>query len=636
MARALLLAVLFVVAGLAGCLVPGGGSGRSGDLVRIVAFAPDQSLFEQEPNDAADVFAALADTRFEYTHNSDAVDPDDVTVAYTDEDGRDREVPLSRFTDLDEVGRGDKVVITDALLTSRMDITHGDDKLASRGGPALDWLEAGGYPLPFAMRGGLAVWDLDGRLDLDAGFDAIEVVSEDERWTTTCEPSPDDPDGYCQPQTQSSMVTTTTRFTDALAQGQSELDGTLKLDSVGSALQPELLLGMTGLFSADATFNVHLKESSTDPEDEGMDADFGFSVEAQADGDGSLRFRFDRDGALDTVGGEGELDASGSVTSWDDEHPRSAGYSPGDVDDFDVHFPYEETSVPFGDNPVSFVAQALSDLWRMDLAPGDEFTFSTKGLFGEDGENDMGFPTVSIAIRVVELAEKEVEAGTFDALRVETSTVIEVPDAGTFERFELPTFTTWVDDDSGLPVAVEESVGYHLDQADFAPLFAKASEWDEGTSATGPQELHVDLDGRTLMELQDYKDGFHMAPMASVIVPMMSLLSPAFGFFFGVPFGGFGGYEDGGDYGYDEPAPYGQDAPMVSFYAQPEGEGGRVVVVRAGPGVPWTDLGFVGDAACMAPYGGDVEAGQEITCMSDGEVRIVHWPSNTLLFVGQV
>lgn len=632
MRRALLLAVLLMTTGAAGCLVPGASGDRTGDLVRIVTFLADGSAFEDEPNDASDVFAAIADTRFEYTHTGGAVDPDDVTVDYTDEGGRDRSVPLSDFTDLGEVGRGDKVTITGALLTSRMEIQHGDDTLASRGGAALDWLEAGGYPLPFAVDGGLAEWDLSGGVDLNAGFDLLQVVEDSTWYDYVCEEGEPGEAPDCHD--TETPYQSTVRFTDALAQGNTDLDGVLRLESLRGGATPSVELGFDGTWLLDGLFNVHIFESSTRPDDdETTDADFGADLDGKAVGDGLLRLGFDRDGAWTRVGSEGTLDLSGRVTVWDEEHPRSEGYTPFALDELDQDFPYDEHDVPFGDsNPVAFVAQALSDLWRMDLAPGDEFLFSSRALNEALGE-DRDLPVLSIAIRVVEAAEKEVEAGTFDALRVETTTVIEVPVDGPFERFELPTLTTWVDERSGLPVAVEQHMEYGFDQADFAPLFAKIEEWDEGVRVTAPEELHLDLAGRSVAELRDHEKGLRMAPMAAVLMPMVVFGGPA-GWF--VPFG-FGFPYGGGEHSYESPPDVDsitieRPPPNIAFSSQSTGPGGTVTVIQAEPGILWDDLGVDGPLCSPPPADEYASAGDQILCTMDGRITITHWPTGFVLF----
>jgi hypothetical protein len=514
MARALLVATCLLLAStLAGCAILDGGADRKGDLVRIVVLDVDPDDFEDDVNDAADVFAALADTRFEYTHDQDTMDAGSITVEYTDEGGRGRTAPLSDFTEAATVGKGDKVTIDGVLLTSSMKLTHGGDTLASRGGPTVNWLEAGGYPLPLALDGGLAEWDVDGDFQLDGEMDRLEVVDGETDYDYAC-----DAEGQCS--YQETPYTSTLRFTDATADANADLDAKLVLDSVGTSSQPALELGMAGTWVMDALFNVHVYDDST-LDEEPVEADYGFDLDLTATGDGALTLRFERDGSLRAAGAEGDLDVEGSMTVWDDEHAREEGYSPEGLDDIDFHAPYEEEEVDLDHNPVAFVAQALADLWRMDLAPGDEFHFTTGDRFGED------MPRASVTIRVISEARKSVPAGTFTALRVETTSAIDVPvDGAAAERFELPTLTTWIDSESGIPIAVLQEMAYDYDQDDFAPLFAAAESFDDDMTITPPEVLHIGLDGRTLMELSEWKDGMQVAPMASVLMPLVLFASP--------------------------------------------------------------------------------------------------------------
>lgn len=514
MARAFLVACSIVLASaLAGCAVLDGGDGRTGDLVRIVVLDMDPQAFRDDVNDAADVFAALADTRFEYTHDAATMEASAVTVEYVDEGGRDREAPLSDFTDAATIGRGDKVTIDGVLLTSPMTVRHGGDTLASRGGRAVDWLEAGGYPLPLAINGGLAVWDVDGDFALDAEMDALEVRDEEVDTDYAC-----DPEGECS--WQETRYNSTFRLTDAVADAQADLDATLRLDSIGSSAQPAVQLGLDGDWVMDALFNVHAFHDDS-PDGEPTEADYGFELDLTATGDGALTLRFERDGSLRAAGAEGTLDVEGSMTVWDDEHTRDEGHSPEGFDDIGFHAPYEEEAVDLDDNPVAFVAEALADLWRMDLAPGDEFHFSTGDRLGE------GMPSATVTIRVISEARKSVPAGTFTALRVETTSAVDVPVEGeATERFELPTLTTWVDAESGVPIAVLQEMAYDYDQDDFAPLFAAAQSLDDGMAITPPEVLHIGIDGRTLMQLEDWQDGLRVAPMASVLVPLLLFAAP--------------------------------------------------------------------------------------------------------------
>lgn len=642
MARGALAACTVLLAStLAGCALIDGGDGRTGDLVRIVHLDFDPDGFNDDVNDAADVFAALAETRFEYTHGDDTMDTAGITVEYVDEAGRDREVPLSDFTAADTIGRGDKVTIDGVLLTSAVKVRNGGDALAARGGPAVDWLEAGGYPLPLAMSGGLAVWDVNGDMVLDAGMDALEVVQEQTDYDYVC-----DEQGECF--SQETPYTTTTRLEDAAADATGDLDAELRLDSVGTALQPALELGLDGTWLMDALFNVHVLESSTRAGDEGTDADFGFDLDLTADGQGAITFRFERDGSLRAAGAQGDLDVEGSMTVWDDEHSRAEGYSPGGLDDIDFHAPYEEEDLHLGNNPVAFVAQAMADLWRMDLAPGDEFHFSTGDRFGED------MPTAAVTIRVISEGDKKVPAGTFKALRVETTSVIEVPLEGQApERFELPTLTTWIDTDSGVPVAVLQEMEYDYDQDDFAPLFAAAEGFDDGLTITPPEVLHIGLDGTTLMELDEWKSGLRIAPMASVLMPVLTFASP----FASAMFYPIFGYGFGEAYAEDEYSEF-ERAPDVAFSTDETRD--RITVVVAEPSLVNGDYEFrpsrdvryahngnaglfsteaaAGDWHSFGPFGDAFEAGDfldfctTLPTTSGTTVSIMHVWSNTLVY----
>ena len=607
MARAALAAAsTLLLAALAGCVLQGGGDGRTGDLVRLVDFAATPEAFG-DANDPTDILAALADTRFVYTHDDEPVDAGDVTVGYTDESGRERSVPLSTFTSQGEVGRGDRVTITGALLTSAVEVRHGDETLASRGGPAQDWLQAGGYPLPLALGGGLAVWDLDGGVELDAGLGLFEVVEDRESYA--CD------ENGCEPTTYQSTL----RFSDGSMDGDARLGGQLRLEAIRGG---DLELGLDGTLAANVLANLHIFEQSTDPEDEGVDADFGFDLDLDAVGEGLLRLRLD-DGALTAAGREGELRVSGRVAAWDDEHPRSEAYSPANLDDFDFSVPYEEQDLPFPDNPSQPIAQALRDLWRMDLAPGDEFRLAT--------EDSGDFPRFTLTVRVVDEVRKEVEAGTFDALQVESTAAVSFPYEGGRESFDLPMLTTWIDTGSGLPVAFEETFAYDYDEQDFRPILAFIE--DEDAQVTGPEDLHVRLQGHPTAELSDYEKGLHVAPMASLLLPLAGMGAPV------LPFSPFGGMFYGDGY-YDEdyPSPAEPVEPMpsdrpprIAFQADPTGPGGRVTVIVAEPGIQWWDLAFDG-GGCLPPFEGEVEGGDVVLCSMDGRLVISHLPSNTILF----
>lgn len=587
MARALLVACSLLLAStLAGCAILDGGSDRTGDLVRIVVVDVDPSDFQDDVNDAADVFAALADTRFEYTHDKDAMAAADITVEYTNEAGQERTAPLSDFTGSATVGRGDKVTIDGVLLTSAIKLTHGGDTLASRGGPTVNWLDAGGYPLPLAINGGLAQWDVDGDFKLDGEMDFLEVVDQETDYDYVC-----DAEGNCD--SQETPYTSTLRLTDATADGNADLDAKLVLDSVGTSAQPALELGLQGTWAMDALFNVHAYDDSTPGEDP-VEADYGFDLDLTATGDGALTLRFERDGSLRAAGAKGDLDVDGLMTVWDDKHARDEGYSPEGLDDIDFHTPYEEEAVDLDQNPVAFIAQALADLWRMDLAPGDEFQFSTGDRFGE------GMPMASVTIRVISEARKSVPAGTFTALRVETTSAIDVPvDGSAPERFELPTLTTWIDSASGVPIAVLQEMEYDYDQDDFAPLFAAAESFDDDMAITPPEVLHIGLDGKTLMELEDWKDGIQVAPMASVMMPLVLFASP-FASWMIYPMFGYGMGMGMGEAYPDEPADYA--APDVAFSTDEARD--RITAISTESGLtanefafkPSRDLRFARDA----------------------------------------
>ena len=551
--------------------------------------------------------------RFVYTHEADEVDADDVTVRYTDEGGRELDEPLSEFTSAGTIGRGDRVTIDGALLTTAIEVRHSGDRLASRGGPARDWLQAGGYPLPLALAGGLAEWDLSGEVDLDAAMDRLQVVSDESDYTC-------DEDGC-----RDAAYTSTVRFTDGLVEGDAELDGHLALAAAGRDLE----LRLDGTWVAGVLANLHVLEESTRPDDERVDADFGFDLDLTARGDGLARFRID-DGRIVAGGTEGDLDVSGRIAVWDDEHPRSEAYSPGSIDDFDIHSPYEEQPLPFGDNPSEPVAQALGDLWRMDLAPGDEFRMESPDFDG---------PVVTLLVRVVDEGEKRVPAGTFDALRVESTTSVRVPYDGGEETFDLPTLTTWIDTDSGLPVAFEETFAYDYDEQDLAPLF-EAIESFGAVDVTPPEELSIRLQGRPLAELSEFEDGLHMAPMASLLLPLAGVGAP---FLFAFPMYGLGMPFGGGYDGYDEAYPESPESPamesppQIAFARDATGPGGRLTVVAADWGVSWFELSATDGAGdeCVTPFG-DVRAGDVVTCLSDGTARVVHWPSNTLLYESEL
>lgn len=603
MARAALAAAsTLLLAALAGCVLQAGGPGRTGDLVRIVDFVPTSEAFD-DANDPTDILAALADTRFVYTHDGDAVDAGDVTVEYTDESGRERSTPLSTFTSQPEVGRGDRVTITGALLTSPVTIRNGGDTLASRGGPTQDWLQAGGYPLPLALGGGLAVWDLDGGAELDAGLGLFEVKEDRESYACG-------EDG-CEPTTYQSTL----RFSDGSMDGDAKLGGELRLEGVRGDLE----LALDGTLTAGVLANLHVFEQSTDPDDEGTDADFGFDLDASAEGDGLVRLRVD-DGAIAAAGREGRLSVSGTLATWDDEHPRSEAYSPANLDDFDFDVPYEEDDLPFPDNPSQPIAQALADLWRMDLAPGDEFRLAT-----EDSDD---VPRFTLTVRVVDEVEKKVAAGTFDALQVESTAAVAFPYEGGSESFDLPMLTTWIDTRSGLPVAFEETFAYDYDGQDFKPLLAFFE--DDDAQVTGPEDLHVRLEGHPTAELAEFEKGLHVAPMASLLLPLASMGAPVLFPGFG-PFGGMlYGPDDYASPETPEAPPY-APPPRVAFHADGTGPGGRVTVVMAESGLPWSDLVFDG-GGCLPPFEGDVQAGDVVVCSMDGRLVVSHWPTNTVLF----
>lgn len=615
MARAALaLSSLLLAATLAGCVLSGGGSSRTGDLVRFVEFTVDPDAL-QDANDATDVLAAIADTRFEYTHTDDAMDPHDIDVSFTDEAGRERKVPLSDFTALGTIAKGDKVSITGALVTSPVKVRHGGDTLAARGNDGADWLQVAGYPLPIAFDGGLAEWDLAGGIDLDAGLDHLQMVETQEPW---CSQAP------CN-----TTQRDTTRLTDGTVKGDADLDGTLKLDSVGTASAPAFALSLDGRWVADLVANVHVVRESTDEARHRVEADFGFDLDLTADGDGAVRFKFGRDGALRTTGGEGDLDVTGTMTVWDDEHPRSEGYTPDGFDDLDVHTPYEEREAPQDGNPVDFVVAALEDLWSMDLAAGDEFHVSTGDRFGADA------PRGELTIRVVDEGRKTVEAGTFDAWRVETTAEVQVPFEGRSEAFALPMFTTWIDVGSGVPIALSETFAYDYDEQDLQPLFAFLEDLDEGTNVTPPDDLHVRLEGHPVAELSGWKQGISMAPMASVLLPLMSAASPAMSFIMPYGFFPFGAPGDDGDARMaDEAPPEPVEAPTppprIGFDADGLGPGGRVTVRAAESGVLWDDLEVAG-GDCIKPVG-EVAAGDVLVCSLDGRLTIWHVPTGAPLF----
>lgn len=641
MLRSLLAALaLTAAATLAGCTLLPQGDGREGDLVRIVTLAPTPEGLG-DVNDATDVLAAIADVRFEYTHQGEDRDAADLTITYVEESGAERVRRLSEFTDAQTVARGDRITITGALLTSPVRVDAGDDRLASRGGPSRDWLRAGGYPLPLAMDGGIAEWDVDGGLELDGGFDVVEVVQRGVDEDYACEPSPE-PGAPCVWQGTQEPYTDLLRLSDAEADATMQMDGSLRLGSVGS-FTPALRLSLEGDWLLDALFNVHVLQDRDGLHPSHSDADVGFDLDLSATGDGALRLGFGNGGQLEAVGGEGELDVSGSFVAWDEDHPRSASYSPEDVNEFDVHTPYEETPVPSGDNPVDFVVRALQDLWRMDLAPGDEFRLDTGEALGPD------LPSVALTVRVVGGEEKRVPAGTFDTLRVETSAVLTVPiEAGSAETFELPTLTTWVHESSGLPVAIEQRMAYAYTQDDFAPVFAAAESWDDGLEVTPPQDLHIDLEGRTVAELTEWKSGFHMAPMASVLLPLATFASPFASFVFAGISSPF--------YGFDEASA--DAAPDVAFRTDEPSD--RIVLVKADSDLQYWEFEFRSSQPLLFAHNADAgpsgdlvdDAWRPMTddgwqpflagdflevCGPAGEVPepmlgIRHVPSNTLLF----
>lgn len=646
MARALLVAISIVLASaLAGCAVLDGGNGRTGDIVRIVVLDFDPSDFEDDVNDASDVFAALADTRFEYTHDAESMDASAVMVEYVDEGGLEREAPLSDFTGSSTVGRGDKVTIDGVLLTSPIKIRNGDDTLAARGGPVVNWLQAGGYPLPLALDGGLAVWDVDGEFDLDAEMDRLEVIDQQTDYDYVC-----DPEGNgCT--SQETPYTSTTRLQDATGDANAELDAKLTLDSVGSSSDPAVEFGLAGSWIMDALFNVHVFEDTTREGEDPTEADYGFDLDLTAGGDGAITLRFERDGALRAIGAKGDLDVDGSMTVWDDEHARSDGYSPAGLDDIDFQAPYDEEDVDLDHNPVAFIAQALADLWRMDLAPGDEFHFSSGDRLGED------MPSVSVIIRVISEARKSVPAGTFTALRVETTSAIDVPVEGSAtEHFELPTLTTWIDSDSGMPIAVQQTMAYDYDQDDFAPLFAAAESFDDDLSITPPEVLHIGLDGKTLMELEDWKEGMQVAPMASVLMPLAMFAAP-FASWMVYPMFGYG-LHGMGEPVYDE-YEYEYDAvPDVAFTTDETTDRVTVVMVEgfqvnddfefkasrdvryahdANAGL-FSDEAVSGDWRTFGPAGGIFEAGDfldfctTLPTTSPTTLSIMHVWTNTLVY----
>lgn len=615
MARTLAVAGMLLAMSLAGCaLLEDGAAGADGQIVRIVDLDVDPEAMGAfgDVNDAADFFRAIGSTRFVYTHDRAETDAASLTASYVDEDGRAREVPLSRFTDRATLARGDQVTIPDALFTTALTIRDGDSVVAQRGGPPRDWLEVNGYPMPIATDGGLAVWDIQGDVDMDASLDRVRVRETGTDYDYVCNPSPTAPPACAE---QRTPYNETYEARDLSFDAGTDLDATLRLEGVGAASAPALEVALDGLVDLEALLKVQVLHERDGAQAERSDAAHGFEVDVRALGDGTIGLRF-AGGELARVGSGGSLDVDGTVDYWDADTPRGSERQSDVLDFLDASQPYREEDVPGDANPVSFIAEALSDLWRMDLAAGDEFNLRAASA------DTSTMPTMSMSIRVTDHEEREVPAGTFDAWRVETTQVITVPIPDrAAERFELPKLVTWIDTRSGVPIAMEQSIAYDYDEEDFASLFALAESVDEDVEVTPPTDLTIGVHGTTLTELQEWDPGLRMAPMASLLLPASSLLAPA-AWMFLVP------------YGFGQADAYGEswaEAPDMAFVTDREGDGGVITVVRAPHNLWWGDLGVLG-GECVAPDDRDVLAGDEIVCAVDGTVRITHWPSNTLLY----
>jgi hypothetical protein len=608
-----------------------GDDPAKGTLVRIVELEAADLLDIGEPNDAEDLLA-LARTRFEYTHAGDAVSSDDVTVRFQDDDGRERELPLSRFTDSEKVGRGDEVTLDGILLTSRVEVLQGDRVLAARGGPPQDWLEVGGYPLPItAQPDAFAAWALDGETSLLASLDRLRVVSNGEDYEYGCDEVLDEDgqviDYRCSD--SSTPYTDTVTVTGADGQATIALDATLSLEGTGTESRPRIEGVLEGSVRLGSSLDSHVQHDRTGTSPEHLDADFGFDLDAEAAGDGLARFTFGSDRQLRTVGGSGDLLVTADLVAWDDEHPKAERWRPAGLDDplFEESAPYTEEDVPSEDT-IAFVAEALADLWRMDLAPGDEFraSFDTARMGGVFGAGTPGMEG-SLLIRVMAAEAKEVPAGTFDTWRIETTTEFSVDAPDGPQGFDLPSTTMWIDQDSGVPIALVQGLELDYGLEDAKSLLGLVEELGDDVDIEEPRAMSLSATGSTSIVLTEWEEGLRMAPMYSVLSPFMGFGMPLSSLLFAPmgmlgSLGGFDGYE-------------GQTVPNISF-SKDSAE--RTVVVVMAEASDWSEFGITtsSGAGCVAPPYGPVHAGDIIDCSAAGSgmftLRIAHLPTNTLVY----
>jgi hypothetical protein len=591
---------LLSLALLTGCIegLLEGSASTTGLITRTVEVRLDaESMGELAASDSpAEAMEATTTTEFEYTHEGDPTDPDDVTVTYTDMDGDEVERALSDFTSRDSVSEGDRITITGASPYSGVSLDGGGIH-AERDGDGGDWLRVGGYPLPLAIgRGSSATWDADLSVAYGLTFDHFLYESREDHSFPVCEYDFDPETGEIE-ETDCTTVEESSydllRVDDAGFAAEYGLAGEMTVSATGEGDETTLDLRFEGeaTVSADAGADAAYESTWTSGDEAETDAwagEAGFDGGLTATGESLARFIFE-DGVLSRAGGSASYGTGGHFRLWGDNHTQEDPYEPLREEDWpEGEVPYEEESAFVDPDEADADDVALMErIWAMDLVPGDRFEFLID--IDEAGTS----LRLSLAVAVGALEEVTVEAGTFEALRMESTVEFDLDADGVSpQHMEFDGMRHWVHSDTYLPLRISTQTEESLPADEIEAMLRELATFLEGENTTLelPAEIDITTTFAGALELTDLEGEVRMPGLLSglgVWAPVAVAAFGAVGFLGGGYLGGgYDDYDEYDDYGeYDDysgevPPPPAFPSVVAEDHEDPLGEGAQDNIVR--------------------------------------------------------
>jgi hypothetical protein len=453
----------------AGCVGSGPALPPASSLSRHIelAFTMDSVQAMQGARTPMDALSKIATVRFDYVHEGAAVDPGEVTVAYTGASGADVERPLSDFTEEASLRDGEVVRIQPgqggtprADLFTPIRLTQGGDEIDARAGVDREWLTVQGYPIPLAFSDdGRLHWRMEASADMSAHVEDLRMSAPD------CADSQPIPSASTDSCGSTDITIDSAEFSYGF-----ELTGSLDARTSLGSQGPSLAFG--GELHGTTEFSAAV-EGSEDGEPKSMSAEGSFEADFE---DLLLELQFDDDRDLRevTVGGRAFVD--GRVTAEGDD--ISSPEFPSPI--LDRAFGPETEELPEARRAEEALVELLSAVWALDLQPGDEVAFRAE-LDGDDLGAEAPFETfrMEFVSQVLSAEVRSVAGRERATLKLSEALHVSFTPPGAEPSEFGYDYTYWIDAHSYLPVYLQGTVERTFDRDDIQSLL----DWAETTAA---------------------------------------------------------------------------------------------------------------------------------------------------------